>query len=153
MKNPIKIYNLLLLLRINLLLISIYLLDTFIIFPETSAGVLTLVSKKPFILVIVKCSYALLLMNGLLNIESKSNRYWTLLNLSSIGVLSLWLYSFMYYTSYIDMFLLELSSLIIIIITNLKVFITSYGVKRDTKKIITILLIPIAIVIYLEIII
>jgi len=128
---------------INLFVVSIYLIDTIIIFPITSANIMTLVDKKPYFLVGIKSCYAFLIIISIIGLKNKPNFYWIMLNLTSIGVLSIWIYSFCFYSSTIDKFLLELSSIWLLIIINLKSFIKKYSINRNIKKIIWIIVISI----------
>jgi len=132
---------------VNILLIVVYLIDTIFIFPTTTINVLSLLPPKPDFLVVVKCSYAILMIVGLFLVKKESNSSWFLLNMASVGVLSLWIFSFLFYTSIIDSFLLELSAIWLLIMTNVKPFIKKYKAKRTLVKTILLFIIPIIILV------
>jgi len=117
------------LLKINLILIGIYLIDAIIIFPIMSEGVLRLLGEKPDFLIAIKCFYALVMGISIVSFNKKSYLLWLILNLTSIAVLFIWVYSFQFNTSTVDAFMLELSSVWILILTNLKSFVQTYGMK------------------------
>jgi hypothetical protein len=127
---------------INLILIIVYLINEIIIFPITTKNLMTLLGKAPQFLITTKCCYALLMMISILLIHKKPNLCWLSLNLASVGVLSIWYYNYWFYTSIIGEFLLEISAVWLLIITNLKSFVKYYKIKRSFFKAIWIIVIP-----------
>ena len=132
-------------LRINLILIIVYLINEIVIFPITSYGQESLCPRMPYFLIIIKCCYALLMIISILRIKKDSNWYWLILNLASIGVLSIWFYSFWFYGSILNLFILELTTIWLLILTNLKSFIKRYEIKRTFSQVIVIVVVPIII--------
>jgi len=130
---------------VNIFLIIIYLIDTIIIFPVNSSNLLTLFAKKPLFLIAIKCCYAFIMLASLISINKKPHLAWFTLNLAAIGVLTLWIFSFTFYTSLIDLFLLELSSIRLLFLSNFNFFVRKYQIKRTFLQFISILIIPILI--------
>ena len=130
---------------INLIFIIIYLINEIVIFPIISYGRESLCSRMPYFLVTIKCYYALLMIVSILRIKKDPNWYWLLLNLASMGVLSIWFYSFGFYSSDLDIFLLELVAIWLLILTNLKSFVKMYEIKRTFSKTGLIVIIPVII--------
>lgn len=130
---------------VNIFLIIIYLIDTIIIFPVNSSNLLTLFAKKPLFLIAIKCCYAFIMLASLISINKKPHLAWFTLNLAAIGVLTLWIFSFTFYTSLIDLFLLELSSIWLLFLSNFNFFVRKYQIKRTFLQFISILIIPILI--------
>jgi len=130
------------LLKINLILIGIYLIDAIIVFPIMSEGVLTLLGGKPYFLIAVKCCCAVLMGISIVYFNKKSDIFWLLINLTSVSILLIWFYSFWFYTSCVDKFVMELSSIWALILTNLKSFVQTYGIKRSAGEFILIIIFP-----------
>ena len=137
-----------LLLHINLILLIIYLVNEVIIFPITTAHVMSLLGKAPYYFIAIKCGYALLIAIGILNINKKPNTSWLLINLAAIGALTVWYYNFLFFNSHIGAFLLELSSIWLLVLTNLKSFIKRYKIKRTVLRKIMIFVIPIIVFLF-----
>ena len=132
-------------LLINLVLIIIYLINEIIIFPLMSANIMTLVGKAPYFFIVLKCSYAFAMIIGILYLNKKTNASWVILNLASIGILSIWFYNTWFYTPIIGEFLLVISAIWLLIVTNLKSFVERYKIKRSFSQIILVVAIPIII--------
>jgi len=130
---------------INLIFVIIYLINEIVIFPIISFGRESLCPRMPHFLVTIRCCYALLMIVSILRIKKDPDWYWSLLSLASIGVLSIWFYSFRFYSSDLDIFLLELVAIWLLILTNLKSFVKMYKIKRIFSQIILIVVIPIII--------
>ena len=130
-------------LQINLILLITYLVNELIIFPITTANVFPFLDRKPYYLVAIKCCYALLTIVGILGINKKPNTSWFLINLAAIGALTIWYCNFFFFNSHVGAFLLELSSIWLLVLTNLKSFINSYAIKRTVLRKIMIFVIPI----------
>jgi uncharacterized membrane protein len=74
---------------IVIILSIIYLVNELFVFPVSSRGVWPTFDFKPCNLVVLKCCYALLMIIGILRIRKESSFYWFMLNLASVGVLSI----------------------------------------------------------------
>ncbi|MCL2860761.1 MAG: hypothetical protein FWF46_09570 [Oscillospiraceae bacterium] len=132
-------------LLINLVLIIIYLINEIIIFPIMSAKMMTLLGKAPYFFIVIKRFYALIMSIGILSINKKPSISWLIINLASIGVISIWFYNTWFYTSIIGEFLLAICAIWLLIITNLKSFVERYKIKRSFLQIILVVVIPIII--------
>jgi len=129
-------------LKINLFFLIIYLVNEVIIFPITTAHVMSLLGKASYYFIAIKCSYALLIAIGIVIINEKPNVSWMLINLAAIGVLSILYFDFYFYSSD-GIFLLVISSMWLLVLTNLKSFIKKYAIKRTLLRKIMIFAIPI----------
>jgi len=101
------------------LVCTVYFYIDFLINP-----VLTLLEAKPLFMYIIKWIYAIIMLKGALNLNAANtnpNRNWIFLNISSVGVLLLVGEVSIFYSSVIDVFLLEIVSLSILIISNIKI--------------------------------
>lgn len=136
--------------RLFLLFIMIYLIDVIFIFPLVSNDVLSFLDRKPFFLIVTKCSYALLMAVGLLLINKRADIGWFILNASSIGILFIWYYSFEFYTSFIDTFLLEICAVWILVLINRKSFISHYLIRRNVCQMSLIVILPMIILILIH---
>ena len=131
--------------QINLIILVIYLINELIIFPITTANVMTLVGKAPYYFIAIKCSYASLMIIGIAIINNKPNTSWLLINLAAIGVMSILLFDFWFYGSD-GIFLLVISAIWLLVLTNLKSFIKRHEIKRTVLRKIMIFVIPIIVV-------
>ena len=139
--NPQKVV-LKVLLKLCLLLIVVYLINTLIFFTDSiinPAGYYV----KPVSMYITKWFYAALMLFGIVVIDRKEMTGWIILNIASVNVLLLWFVGLytkpMYHTSIPDTFLLELVAFCLMIILNLKVFLRIYGLKRSFPRMIGVL--------------
>lgn len=102
--------------------------------------------NKPFLLYIIKWTYASIIIIALLNISKKSIYSWIAINSTSIAIILLAIIYYItgiYYSSLIDYFLLELIALMLMIITNTINFVNTYKIKRKISYLIYIIFIPI----------
>lgn len=135
---------------INIFLIAIYLVDTIIIFPIISENILTFFARKPVFIILIKCFYAFIILISILSINKRPNLAWFTLNLAAVGILSLWIFSFTFYTSLMDSFLLELSAVWLLFLSNQRFFVEKYKIKRKPLNIALSLIIPILILIIIN---
>ena len=131
---------------INTLLILFYLVYILLIFPKMTAGILTYMPRRPLFLVLIKSIYAIILLLSMIILwKKKTNTFWLLTNLSSIGILCLWFLCHAFFASLIDMFLLEFIAISFLAITNSKYFIATYNIQRTFRRMTLVYLIPMSI--------
>ncbi len=100
--------------------------------------------NKPLFLYIIKWIYAVLLLWGILNFSRKPTFYWIIISFTSISILLLAIpvsYTYLFYSSSLDKFLLELISIVLLIYINSGVIINRYKIHRKLINIL-ILIIP-----------
>ena len=87
---------------------------------------------KPFSFYILKLIYACLFMFSGTSLLKNENHSWSLLMLSSIGILTscgwLYFYGFIFRTTPLDLFFLEIPSFILIFLFNVNCFIKKIGI-------------------------
>ena len=107
-------------------------------------GVLRVIDQ-PLSLYIMKWLYALVLIAGITRLNKKPKLSYLLVNSTAVSIILFWFLCgicWVYYVSYIDLFLLELVAIGLIIATNLKGFIKRYDMKRERIDLIYIILLP-----------
>lgn len=129
---------------IIVILIGIYLLSTMIFFVKSKYEYFHM-PDKPYFFYIVQWVYEIILIISLINFNKNTNKYWLLLNVSSLGLIYVSILSFLniYYVCLIEYsFVIEIISLFLLIYINRKKFINKNKVEIKTRKYITIFLIP-----------
>lgn len=142
-KKQQKIGNIInIILWINIILIGCYLVYNIIFFPKITEGLMTFLPRKPFYLRIIKDLYAIFMVLGIILLQKEINISWVIINLSSVGILSIWIFSFGWYTSISDVVLLELIAVSLIIITNNRYFVLINNIQRTFARTVLIFVIP-----------
>jgi len=103
-------------------------------------GILSLLPDKPLLLFALMCSFALAMLIGIIKLDKEPNLCWILINIGAICALPQSFYSLKYHICDTDsIFLLQLISICLIIVTNRKSFISNYCIKRSFIKIMIII--------------
>ena len=137
-----------------LIFISIYIIGTIIFFIYNRFfEYIFHAPNKPIILYIIKWIYAILLIIGVLKLKNSPHTSYLLINTISVCVLLLsfiTMYYWFFYMSIIDIILLEIVSVGLIIMTNLKSFIQENNIKRKLSDFIFVCTIPIALTLIIK---
>lgn len=135
-----------------ILIISIYLVYTvtFYIKSQIYLDGLLRSPNQPLLFYILKWYYSLLLLIGIIQLNKKATISYFFINSASIAIILLWILTsvfFVFYISIIDKFLLELTAIWLIIITNRASFIREYHIKRKKSDLLYLIAIPVIITI------
>jgi hypothetical protein len=150
-KKQLKTGNINIFLKLSLVLSVLYLVITMLYYLDSiihpNVSILRAIDR-PFVLYIVKWLYALIIIICLVKINSNFSLYYLIINTVSFAILSLSFmdnYYFLFYECDVEMFLLEIVAIVLIIVTNLKAFITNYNQQRKVIYFIYIISIPLVI--------
>lgn len=110
--------------------------------PVQEHSLLTLMPPLPMYFTIIKSIYAVIMLFGLLCCYKKNNLQWLLINLSSIGFVSLVIITSGYYSFWNDVFLMPVISIVLLCFTNSKKYIDTFEINRTFNKAAIIFLLP-----------
>lgn len=135
-------------LNIFLVLIIIYITCTIVFYIKSQMyldGLLRM-PDQPLLLYGFKWAFALLLLIGIIQLNSKVQIAYLLINSVSVSIILLWILimiNFMFYIRVVDSFLLEVIAIGLIITTNLGGFVKRYNIQRKLSDLLYVFAIPI----------
>lgn len=101
---------------------------------------------QPLLLYGIKWFYGILLLVGIIRLNSKAKTAYLLINSASVAIVLLWLLTTVYlvfYISNIDRFLMVLIAVVLLLSTNLGDFLRQHNIKRKLSDLLYVFVIPI----------